>query len=564
MNPFRPSAIAGVLLAISLGLSATPIAAQQKPAAILPAEARREGWEEVDERMVFLTVRLATVEASLDAINKALGVNTQQQTARLADAKRAELGNELMDRKAGGPMAWSEFYGRTAEKFFYHPVDRNTTYHTTTVLRPLPANQDDKRGSGVPATHGLPVHQRPPQFDYIYRANREPQAHAEREATELRSKVDALRSRRQNLEAEQAALWCQIAFRAISHYDLARKPLYRFEPLLKDSEDESLRRAETVKGAAKFMCLALSIVEEADRDQATAFASINTVVRNGRKELDDHWLRHAVLGVEPTNPRTPADDFAALAKRLEDMADNLSDSYGGAVDGQRFQDEFQKNTYRGLLQRSLVDYAEIVLALDEMMSAMTREWRITPNVDKPFPAIARVSLNTPRRSSEFAPDGLPLSEPPAEPSKILIGPTIALFDGRDLEHWNFDASRWKVQDGVLVGEAPARLGSGGTFLSTKKQFKNYAVTFRYRVLHGNSGLYVGCRPGGSSGQKFDGIQADLGPGLEGVLPLFRGSSASASLASPVTSQLSQLRTRPGPSTIGTIIRSGAAAEPSIA
>jgi hypothetical protein len=135
-----------------------------KPAPIAPAAPLKDGWEEIDKRLVFLMVRLANVEASLDAVEKSLGLGTRQQAARVGDAKRAEQGNEMMDRKGGGPVKWSQFYGRTAEKFFYHPTDRNTTYHTTTILSQQSPSGDNSPGAGVPSRQGLPVHQRPPQL----------------------------------------------------------------------------------------------------------------------------------------------------------------------------------------------------------------------------------------------------------------------------------------------------------------------------------------------------------------------------------------------------------------
>ena len=34
------------------------------------------------------------------------------------------------------------------------------------------------------------------------------------------------------MEAEQSGLWCEVAFRAVAQYDLHKKPLYRFEPVV--------------------------------------------------------------------------------------------------------------------------------------------------------------------------------------------------------------------------------------------------------------------------------------------------------------------------------------------
>ena len=46
---------------------------QQKPGAIAPAEKPMDGkWEEIDQRLIFLLVRIANLEASLDAVENTL------------------------------------------------------------------------------------------------------------------------------------------------------------------------------------------------------------------------------------------------------------------------------------------------------------------------------------------------------------------------------------------------------------------------------------------------------------------------------------------------------------
>lgn len=357
---------------------------QKKPSSIAPAEPLKDGWEEIDKRLIFLMVRLANVEASLDAVEKRVGSGTRRQATRVGEAKEAEGKNERMDRKGGGPVKWSEFYGRTAEAFFYHPVDRNTTYHTTTVLRQQSPQADNQSGDGIPSRQGLPVHQRPPQFDYIYKANRDAQARAEREASQLHNKVDALVARRRQLEDEQSALWCQIAFRAVSRYELPKKQLYRFEPIPVGPDTESRQHAEVVKVAAIFMRRALSIVEVAEQDQAKAFGSIKVVVNSACDKLDEAWLQQGILTDDAPDLKTPAGKFAALSKKLKDVSENLSDSYVVSIDGDRFKDEQRKNTFRGLLQESLVDYAQIVLALNEMSLLMAHEWKVKPDVNMPL------------------------------------------------------------------------------------------------------------------------------------------------------------------------------------
>jgi hypothetical protein len=257
--------------------------AQQKPGPIAPAEALKDGqWEEIDQRFLFLMVRLANLEASLDAVENAIAKSTGKRVSNQSAAKRAEAGNDRMDRQGGGPMKWNEFYGTNAEKFFYHPVDPNSHYWTRTLLHQAGPEADNKVGGGVPASQGLPTHQRPPQFDYIYRANENAKARAEQEAAELKGKVNALVERRQRLEAEQNGLWCEIAFRAVARHDLPRKPLYRFEPMIVEADTDSRLHGETIKAASTFMLLALSIVEEAQKDQPRALTSIKTVIADGR------------------------------------------------------------------------------------------------------------------------------------------------------------------------------------------------------------------------------------------------------------------------------------------
>ena len=179
-------------------------------------KAAAAGWQEMDQRLVFFTIQLSSVEASLAAINHALLLLGSQQAVHQYDATIARHANEAMDRNAGGPVPWADFYGRTAEKFFYHPTDRHTRYHTLTILGQTPASGDVAPAQGVPSRQGLPVHQRPPQFDYIYRANSEAEQRAQEEVARLGNNVAALVERRRQLEAEQSALWCKIGFHALA------------------------------------------------------------------------------------------------------------------------------------------------------------------------------------------------------------------------------------------------------------------------------------------------------------------------------------------------------------
>ena len=480
--------LTGILASSIMAASSLPCLAQKKPAkapkppAIAPAEPLEEGWEEIDQRLIFLMVRLANTEASLEAVENAIGKNSGKRNAKTGEAKLAEQGNAAMDRKGGGPVKWSVFYGRTAEKFFYHPTDRNSTYHTTTILSQQSPKNDNSAGPGVPSRQGLPVHQRPPQFDYIYQANRDAKARAEQEASELKNKIDALMARRQKLEAEQSALWCEVAFRAVSHYDLDKKPLYRFEPLLTDTTPEALQHADSMKAAASFMRVALSIVASAQKNQATTFGKIKPAVAEARQTLNDKWLE---LAVDVTDRKTTEGKFAALAKRLDDVASNLSDSYEASIDGDREKEQLRKDTFRGLLQESLVVYAQIILALDEMCVVMRDDWKIKPDVKKPLVVKEVIALLKHDDSSNSpAPSAAAIVRPggnaravqkPAEVAapKIVATARQLFANGSSKTHklysngsvnGPYNSAKWKVDGARIVFSWPNASAPGGAIV----------------------------------------------------------------------------------------------------
>ena len=156
------------------------------------------------------------------------------------------------------------------------------------------------------------------------------------------------------------------------------------------------------------MRLALSIIDLAQEDRAATFSKIKAAVANARQSLDDSWLGE---GVDASDKKTTEGKFAALAKRLDEMASNLSESYTVAVEGARNQDQQRKDTFRGLLQESLVNYAEIILALDETAVAMRDQWHIKPDLDRAIPAFGLANLES----------GLPGKDSPPKQARNKTG-----------------------------------------------------------------------------------------------------------------------------------------------
>lgn len=343
-------------------------------------------WDE-DKRFTFLMERLASLEASLDAVNAAISKASGKRSARQGEASRAEANNTFMDRKGGGPMPWNQFYGTNAEKFFYHPVDPNTTYWTVTSLQQMGNHQDDKVSAGVPATQSLPVHQRPPQWDYIYRANREAQSRAEEEAQKLEGKIEALTTRRYQLEQEQADLWARLAFRVIERLNIPRKPVLRFELVGQSGESDDVQRAAALQSAARFLNAALLVINKAQKEQSVALTSVRDVIATARSNLDDELLEADAVAEDVSTRESHLGKFVALVQLLDDTANNLGESYEVAMEGDRANDESRKDRFRGLLQRSLVEYSEMLLALDELTGIMKNEWAIKINTKKRLPPV---------------------------------------------------------------------------------------------------------------------------------------------------------------------------------
>lgn len=69
-----------------------------------------------------------------------------------------------------------------------------------------------------------------------------------------------------------------------------------------------------------------------------------------------------------------------------------------------------------------------------------------------------------------------------------------LFDGESLEGWHTrPGGKWEVQDGMIVGTSPASEKKHGLLVSDK-QYSDFTVRFKFRVIEGNSGFYFRSEP----------------------------------------------------------------------
>jgi hypothetical protein len=100
------------------------------------------------------------------------------------------------------------------------------------------------------------------------------------------------------------------------------------------------------------------------------------------------------------------------------------------------------------------------------------------------------------------------------PEQVPAGPHVAgapetgfteLFNGTDLEGWDFDPAVWSVRDGVIHGNKQ-RSGVGSCLFWRDSDVADFELRFRFRLIRGNSGVaYRGTRLAGfdAGGYEFE-------------------------------------------------------------
>jgi putative heme-binding domain-containing protein len=86
------------------------------------------------------------------------------------------------------------------------------------------------------------------------------------------------------------------------------------------------------------------------------------------------------------------------------------------------------------------------------------------------------------------------------------------FNGRDFTGWEGNTTYWSVQDGAIVGRAPAAGLKFHSFLCSKKRYKNFELTCQVRITDGkgNSGVQVRSRLVDPATFAVAGPQGDMG------------------------------------------------------
>ena len=84
-----------------------------------------------------------------------------------------------------------------------------------------------------------------------------------------------------------------------------------------------------------------------------------------------------------------------------------------------------------------------------------------------------------------------------------------LFDGKTLGGWvSNDVGKWSVEDGAIVGNGTQK--PGYAMLFSEKQYKDFTVRFKYKVLAGNAGFYIRAEKLPTS-EGVRGLQVEIDP-----------------------------------------------------
>ncbi|MCD6303862.1 MAG: DUF1080 domain-containing protein [Planctomycetes bacterium] len=85
---------------------------------------------------------------------------------------------------------------------------------------------------------------------------------------------------------------------------------------------------------------------------------------------------------------------------------------------------------------------------------------------------------------------------------------VALFDGKTLKGWTGRPTLWKVQDGAILGQTtPKTAIKHNQFLYTNKQYGNFELRLRFKLINHNSGVQI--RSTVHEDYRVTGYQADM-------------------------------------------------------
>lgn len=96
---------------------------------------------------------------------------------------------------------------------------------------------------------------------------------------------------------------------------------------------------------------------------------------------------------------------------------------------------------------------------------------------------------------------------------VLAGRHLALINGKDLKGWHAQGDcQWSAFEGGIRGVNP---NGKWCHLITDSSYVDYAVNLEYRVIRGNTGLYLRAARENLGCCGLEGTQVDIGPSQDG-------------------------------------------------
>jgi hypothetical protein len=92
---------------------------------------------------------------------------------------------------------------------------------------------------------------------------------------------------------------------------------------------------------------------------------------------------------------------------------------------------------------------------------------------------------------------------------------VKLFNGKDLSHWRGDSRVWSAENGCIKGETTDELViEQNTFLIHDMTVSDFELTFKYKIIGGNSGVQYRARIIDEDKFIIGGYQADMEAGIQ--------------------------------------------------
>jgi hypothetical protein len=146
---------------------------------------------------------------------------------------------------------------------------------------------------------------------------------------------------------------------------------------------------------------------------------------------------------------------------LADKSKTLKESYAGAMDGDLNKEAARKERFRGMLQESVVEYAQILLALNELADTMKTEWKVRVDTKRKLEPLtvawdAHAALPTSLGSSDRPAEqdvhkkGLIIPKPKVKKGMVANKkPTPFSFrTEQEIDrHWVFSNDKWRLENG---------------------------------------------------------------------------------------------------------------------